>query len=333
MADQVIAYHKEGMPLHYGLTQNCIILRYHNNENCKRLMELWWNEVKEKSHRDQLSLYYCLWKDRQNGNDTNITVLDKSIFYGDTFRWEIHHGSEKKTKPKILAKTNDNVYYMRFPKQGQTPWSVSSFKDLLKDKKVIDIGWLNLKRLDGWLGEEHHLYPDNYYKMILPLMNLYIKNLKFNIDDFEVVPYFTKDYKYNMSYLVPKDKSLKFTFERNGKLLSEHGDFSTIMGLDMEKCGNGDVASEYHKLFRGTHCCCRVINETIDNENKLFITGDSMTAPIVPILACYYKEVVYMDNRDGKSHKNYFDGIIFDDVIIQLLEGILVKKYLIDNLK
>lgn len=106
MTDQVIAYHKEGMPLHYGLTQNCIILRYHNNDNCKRLMELWWNEVKEKSHRDQLSLYYCLWKDRQSGNNTDITVLDKSIFHGDTFSWGVGHQLKKNS---VEVKTSGNV--------------------------------------------------------------------------------------------------------------------------------------------------------------------------------------------------------------------------------
>jgi len=326
MADQVIAYHKEGMPLHYGLTQNCIILRYHNNENCKRLMELWWNEVKEKSHRDQLSLYYCLWKDRQNGNDTNITVLDKSIFHGDTFNWGVRH---QQKKPSILAKTNDSVYYMRFLKPGQTPWSWSQYTDFFKDKKVIDIGWLNVKFLDGWFGNEHHLYPDNFYKMILPLMSLYIKNFNFNISDFEYVPYFTKNGNFDLSYLIPKNKDLRFTIEKNNKVLAEHEDFSCLHGMD----GKGTFDSDYHRLFRGYHSCCKIVNETIDNEKKLFISGDSMMIPAIPILACYYKEVVYMDNRSENSYKKYYENVIFDDVIFQMLEGKNIKKYLIDNLK
>lgn len=59
---QVDEYRKEGFPKHFGLTQNGILFRYHNNEDCKELMECWWNEVKQKSHRDQLSLFYAKWK-------------------------------------------------------------------------------------------------------------------------------------------------------------------------------------------------------------------------------------------------------------------------------
>ena len=327
IADQVIEYHKEGFPLHYGLTQTCIVLRYHNNEDCKRLMELWWNEVKEKSHRDQLSLHYCEWKD---GN-SKITVLDKGIFKGDVFNWGMYHGQRQKTKAKLLAKTTDNIYWMVFPTKGQTPWSTSKYVDLLKDKKTIDVRWLNLKYMDGYDKNENHLYPDNFYKMILPLMSIVTNNFKFNINDFELVEYFTNGNKFNLSYLVPKNKEMKFTFERNGEIISEHEDFSSLHYMDTQwEHTENDL---YKSIFRGAYSCCKITNETVDNELKLIVTGDDSIIPAIPILACYYKEVTYLDNRDGGSYKQYFENKVFDEIIVQLNESNTVNKPLIDNLK
>jgi len=336
IADQVIEYHKEGMPLHYGLTQTCIIFRYHNNENCKRLMELWWDEVREKSHRDQLSLYYCLWKDRQGGNNTDIVVLDKAIFHGDVFKWNVTHSDVK--KPTLLAKSNDNIFWMRFPKPEQTIWSLSDWDSFLKDKKTIDMRWLNLKYMVGYKCNEHHLYPSNFYKMILPLMNLYIKNLNFNMNDFELVDYFSEDKRHDLSYLVPKNKDMKFTFSKEGKVLSEHGDFSSLNFVNevWDDTTGYEINSNYHKLFRGSHSCCKIINETIDNDKKLLVTGDSMLIPAIPILCCYYKEVVFLDNRNSKSNKQYFENVVFDDVIIEIYEAhgkLTISKPLVINLQ
>jgi hypothetical protein len=55
-------YIKENFPDNLGLTENCIIIRNHNKKNIIKLMEVWWNEIKNYSHRDQLSLVYAIWK-------------------------------------------------------------------------------------------------------------------------------------------------------------------------------------------------------------------------------------------------------------------------------
>lgn len=86
MKEQVEGYRQEGFPKHYGLAQSCIMFRYHNNPECIKLMEYWWNELKIKSHRDQLSLFYSKWK-----TNTKINLIDKSIFSGKYFRWNISH--------------------------------------------------------------------------------------------------------------------------------------------------------------------------------------------------------------------------------------------------
>jgi len=84
---QIDGYRKEGFPEHYGLTQTCIVIRYHNNKNCVRLMNAWWKELEAKSHRDQLSLHYCIWKDGK----AELTYLDSSIFHSPVFNMAADH--------------------------------------------------------------------------------------------------------------------------------------------------------------------------------------------------------------------------------------------------
>ena len=55
-------YIKEKFPDNLGLTQNCLIIRNHNNKIIIKLMKIWWNEIKNYSYRDQLSLNYAIWK-------------------------------------------------------------------------------------------------------------------------------------------------------------------------------------------------------------------------------------------------------------------------------
>lgn len=52
----------EKMPKHYGLTENNIIYRHHNEKAVYDIMEAWWFMLLNYSKRDQLSLSYCFWK-------------------------------------------------------------------------------------------------------------------------------------------------------------------------------------------------------------------------------------------------------------------------------
>ena len=59
---QMHKYQTDGYPKQRGLSANSIILRRHNNDDIIKLSDMWWNEICKFSRRDQLSLYYCLWK-------------------------------------------------------------------------------------------------------------------------------------------------------------------------------------------------------------------------------------------------------------------------------
>lgn len=58
---QIDRYKKEGFPEKYGLTENTVLLRRHTPE-LNNLMDMWWDEIKNGSYRDQLSLQYVIWK-------------------------------------------------------------------------------------------------------------------------------------------------------------------------------------------------------------------------------------------------------------------------------
>ena len=96
---QIQAYKEEGFPEHYGLTETNVLVRYHNNKNCVKLMEAWWHEIETKSHRDQLSLFYCIWK---IGN-VDFTLLDKKFFDGEVFKFtHVHNNNKSENGKRIL---------------------------------------------------------------------------------------------------------------------------------------------------------------------------------------------------------------------------------------
>ena len=55
-------YIKENFPDNNGLIEGCLIIRRHNKKDCIYLMNKWFEEVKNYSHRDQLSFNYLIWK-------------------------------------------------------------------------------------------------------------------------------------------------------------------------------------------------------------------------------------------------------------------------------
>ena len=68
-------YKQENFPHDLGLIEGALIVRKHNSKECIYLMEQWWEQIKNYSHRDQLSFNYVLWKSGIN----NIFSIFKDI--------------------------------------------------------------------------------------------------------------------------------------------------------------------------------------------------------------------------------------------------------------
>lgn len=62
MEKQMERYRREGFPENCGMTESGVIVRDIHNEKIKIIMQAWWDEIKNGSRRDQLSLNYVCWK-------------------------------------------------------------------------------------------------------------------------------------------------------------------------------------------------------------------------------------------------------------------------------
>ena len=87
---QLDRYKSEGFPKDFGLLQSNIMVRKHNEKDCIKFMEEWFSEVKNGSHRDQLSFNYVQWKNQ----DIKVEYLDKKIYKSEWFNWIGGHGKK-----------------------------------------------------------------------------------------------------------------------------------------------------------------------------------------------------------------------------------------------
>ena len=98
---QMKKYRAEGYPEKNGLVQSNIMIRWHNNEDCIELMETWAEEIRNFSHRDQLSFNYAVWKTKT----TCFKAIDKKTCNSKYFFWNTKHGNH--TILKANVKKND----------------------------------------------------------------------------------------------------------------------------------------------------------------------------------------------------------------------------------
>lgn len=90
---------KEKFPAHYGLGENNVIWRRHHDKKCIKIMEDWWDVLQKYSKRDQLGLFYVLWK-----NKLHVPYLSDINYRIDTVNFEFRgHNKERATGKKNFA--------------------------------------------------------------------------------------------------------------------------------------------------------------------------------------------------------------------------------------
>lgn len=75
---QMDEYRSEGYPVNNGLIDAACMVRRHDDEILQKVMECWWEEVRTKSRRDQLSIGYACWK-----NNFHYDLSDLFIYKND----------------------------------------------------------------------------------------------------------------------------------------------------------------------------------------------------------------------------------------------------------
>lgn len=72
IGSQISKYVYDDMPSSFGLAAMGFIIFDLQNENCRRIMEAWWEEFQKYPFRDQLSFPYVLWKCGMTFSDIGI---------------------------------------------------------------------------------------------------------------------------------------------------------------------------------------------------------------------------------------------------------------------
>lgn len=125
IAPQKTRYKEEKFPENYGLVQSNIIIRKHNNPDCIKLMDDWWTEVKNGSHRDQLSFNYVVWKNP----DIKVVCLDKATCNSQYFKWDSSHGKRKSGTVTVKKTVTHNT--------NNTTTAVSSVDSIIQRQEKI----------------------------------------------------------------------------------------------------------------------------------------------------------------------------------------------------
>lgn len=82
---------KQGFPEHYGLFENNLIYRMHNNNKVIQISFQWWEEFLRYSSRDQLSLMYVYWKNHYMPEllfDKDVCTRNSPCLQYDMHLWE-----------------------------------------------------------------------------------------------------------------------------------------------------------------------------------------------------------------------------------------------------
>lgn len=156
---------------------------------------------------------------------------------------------------------------------------------------------------------EHHFKPFYHIDYVLPTIEKLL-HFGYNVNDFKLVE--RRHEGYDVSYLAPNKRRRFDVYDLTDDT------FFRNMSFDFIRNGKNrdESLTQYHNLYAFPHKCSRIINNGVHNGRTLVISGDSQMIPIIPVLACYFKEVWYLDNRDGVSHTQGLDELDVTDILI-----------------
>lgn len=237
---------------------------------------------------------------------------------------------------RIVCKNESGIYFLLWGGQQHDIWTKSihdAHLDLINGTydghRLLDMRQFRFDYNKKNWANIHHVAIASYVKIVYPYLSD-ILGFPYKRNDFNLYKYEGDDMI--CSFLWPK-KEMKWTVSINQETTAEHEGFECLTNIDRKY--PGDKNSAYHRIFCASHCSCKIINESILNGESILISGDSYMIPVIPILACYYHEVVFLDNRHegiGISNQPYYEDKVFDKVLISCSESNPPAKYLLWNL-
>ena len=97
----------------------------------------------------------------------------------------------------------------------------------------------------------------------------------------------------------------KFKIQKFGST-EEIGEHETLRNTN--NCPYMSISC-YHSLFKLSHCSGKITNLNDAPLQRVVVNCDSMSIPVIPILACYCKELLVIDNRTGRN-QNFMKKIL-----------------------
>ena len=82
---QVSDYYKAGYPFKNGLYETGCMVRRHDDEFVKKIMEQWYEQIENYSYRDQISFPVVCWK-----NNFVPDICDLNINKNNWLKWHTH---------------------------------------------------------------------------------------------------------------------------------------------------------------------------------------------------------------------------------------------------
>lgn len=106
--------------------------------------------------------------------------------------------------------------------------------------------------------------------------------------------------------------------------------------MDAVRClDDKTVKTNYQTLFTIWHGSGIIKNRSVKNCRKLLYNGDSQSIPIIPILAYYFEEIMFLDNRTDMSYRSTIDEFKFTDYVCLIWCGHVYEGFnkMLENMK
>lgn len=236
---------------------------------------------------------------------------------------------------QIVCKCVEDISYLLWGGAQHDIWTVSLHDKLIDHEnstycgfRFFDMRQFRFEYYKKNIDNLHHVTLDSYIRIVYPYFADILK-FPYKRSDFDLHEYHGDGM--DCSFLWPKNE-MKWSVNVNQKQVVENEGFECLTNIDGKYPGYKDTA--YHRVFCSSHESCKIVNESISG-GSILISGDSYMIPVLPILSCYFHEVVSLDNRyDGKiSNEAYYSGKVFDRVVISCSENNPPVKYLNWNLR
>ena len=208
--------------------------------------------------------------------------------------------------------------FIQFPQPGMNWKDYSAI-----GRKILRVPMTASDFYGTYRLNEHHFPPMAHFNKTMPML---AKILKFNFskDDFDIKE--MEDQGHDLSMPQPKLNLKIDAICHTG----QEDSLNDAPFEELSKCKRN--LTPYHKVFRYFRCASTIINKTVKNGRRLFVSGDSHMIPVIPMMLPYFELITYSDNRDNIEFFDSIEKITYTDVLFQFYDKRLTY-YTKTNLK